>query len=590
MNKINQIKKIFLVFSALVVVFIIVNFLEKSKTSLVLKKENVKEKAVFSLFVNDEIIYSHTSGQDIYLFVPSYVKNSAMLLDESIEYFSIDGVEIHDKWDFDYNRMYLCSINDNGQLLEFNFMVMKSDFVNTIHIHTESGTMDNVWADKDYREAGVVSIYGAEGNLYFSGNLEYIKGRGNTSWDMEKKPYVIKLEEEAPLFGMDESKKWILLANAYESTKIAYKLSMDMAIEMGMDTTPECHWAELYLNGVYEGNYLIAEKIDSEMVDPKGQDLEHLTEELNGGNIQKNTLKYDNYKGVVVANQPEDISGTYIIEKDMTEYYDNEISGFITDDGNKFTIKCPENATIEQVSYIMEITQNVENMLKSNDEQLFEFFDIDSMAKRYLLDFVSGNADVGLNSVYFYKKQGDEVLYSGPVWDYDWALENIRFQSEDVITWFAYLENNEQFKQYCREVYIEVVRPYMVKLIEDGVDEYARTIASSFEMDRVRWMYVQFYYDSFDANVRYIKYFLCNKINELDAVYGITDQEKVEFVGTGEMRYIKVIFGEDEVIYEVPDGQLLNVDTTGWDRNGVMFDNLKPILENAVYEKYAEKQ
>ena len=47
-----------------------------------------------------------------------------------------------------------------------------------------------------------------------------LKGRGNTTFLKEKMPFQIKFPEKVDLFGMGKSKKWILLANYYDSTEV----------------------------------------------------------------------------------------------------------------------------------------------------------------------------------------------------------------------------------------------------------------------------------------------------------------------------------------------------------------------------------
>lgn len=42
--------------------------------------------------------------------------------------------------------------------------------------------------------------------------MEYIRGRGNSTWICDKKPYKIKLSKKADLFGMGKNKHWVLLA------------------------------------------------------------------------------------------------------------------------------------------------------------------------------------------------------------------------------------------------------------------------------------------------------------------------------------------------------------------------------------------
>ena len=48
--------------------------------------------------------------------------------------------------------------------------------------------------------------------------LDYIRGRGNSTWKAEKKPYRIKLENKTDVFGLGTNKHWVLLANAFDTT------------------------------------------------------------------------------------------------------------------------------------------------------------------------------------------------------------------------------------------------------------------------------------------------------------------------------------------------------------------------------------
>ncbi len=61
---------------------------------------------------------------------------------------------------------------------------------------------------------------------------------------------------------MGRAKKWCLLANLYDKTMLRNKLSYDFAAEIGMDYVSSCEFAELYLNGVYRGCYLLTEAVE----------------------------------------------------------------------------------------------------------------------------------------------------------------------------------------------------------------------------------------------------------------------------------------------------------------------------------------
>ena len=104
-------------------------------------------------------------------------------------------------------------------------------------------------------------------------------------------------------------------------------------------------------------------------------------------------------RGILAEDNPENISGGYLIEKDS--YYD-KIKGFVTEGGNGFSFKAPEYATKEQVDYIADYVQQIETIIFSNDDTLFGYIDLKFFILRYLLDEAVLNQDTGVTSMYFY--------------------------------------------------------------------------------------------------------------------------------------------------------------------------------------------
>src|SRR5699024_8117705 len=75
-------------------------------------------------------------------------------------------------------------------------------------------------SDKRIKFAGDMTIDGMGVYDDFEGRID-LRGRGNSTWGMPKKPYKIYLEEKAPLFGLAPYKKWILL-NEYLDGSMLY--------------------------------------------------------------------------------------------------------------------------------------------------------------------------------------------------------------------------------------------------------------------------------------------------------------------------------------------------------------------------------
>lgn len=65
--------------------------------------------------------------------------------------------------------------------------------------------------------------------------LDYIRGRGNTTWNTDKKPYKIKLKEPAPLLGLGANTQWGLLANYYDISLIRNRYTYWLGDRIGME-------------------------------------------------------------------------------------------------------------------------------------------------------------------------------------------------------------------------------------------------------------------------------------------------------------------------------------------------------------------
>ena len=91
--------------------------------------------------------------------------------------------------------------------------------------------------------------------------MEYIRGRGNSSWQADKKPYKIKLDKSTNLLGMGKNKHWILLANRFDPSLMRNRLMSYIGERMGLSYMPRMLPVDVVMNGVYLGSYLPTEQI-----------------------------------------------------------------------------------------------------------------------------------------------------------------------------------------------------------------------------------------------------------------------------------------------------------------------------------------
>lgn len=491
-------------------------------------------------------IHPWTDGEEMYLFLPSY-----FVWEETELFFSGDGNELNGEPV--RGGVSLGTIQEaqgysflDQEGLERQLYVQQSEHVGTVYIETSSGSMASVDADKEYGESGRILVYDADGNPNYEGHLSQIKGRGNVTWLAEKKSYGIKLEYEANLLGMGSSKKWILLNNVYDGTGLRNKLCLDLAKEVNLPFAVEAEWVDLYLNGSYNGNYLLCEKVE----------------------IGKNRIE------ISTESDTDDTASGYLLERNS--YYD-ALGKFKTTDGNPFTLSYPKEATEEQLSYISERVQMIEDLILAGEyEKAGAYLDWNSFFLRYLVDEAVLNQDTGVTSMYFYKDAEDELLYSGPVWDYDASLGSgsltsmlnyhviagrdlNSYRGDISLSWYSAMYDSDWFQDHIIELYRETVRPYLETLLSEKMDSYIETIEKSREMDGIRWRnrdYKTGHYTETDNELRYLKYFLEKRIHSLDEEWlGIKSETIGQ--GNGSFHTVRYISEKGTELVEVPDGDMI---------------------------------
>lgn len=317
---------------------------------------------------------------------------------------------------------------------DYKVVMIKESKTASVFIATESGTLDYIHAEKGNEEEGYIEIADSLGLTVYEGELE-IKGRGNSTWQMEKKPYNIKLGDKVNLFGMGKTKKWSLIANHGDASLIRNVLAYEAAERAGMPYTPQFTPVDVYINSDYMGSYLLTTRIGIDGSNVDIEDLEGETEDVNNADLDTYPQggDYGTYAGLLegtkkwyeIPNNPEDITGGYIIEMELANRYADEATGFVTTRSQPFTMKTPEYASKAQIEYISSYYQKVEDLIYNGTlaSELDEFVDVESLAQMYLINEWASNMDASLTSTYFYKPAGDK-LYGGPVWDFDIAFGN----------------------------------------------------------------------------------------------------------------------------------------------------------------------
>ncbi len=147
-------------------------------------------------------IYPFTPEQypeDHYIFLPSSTVLSETLIfydDANVLVLSAEGKEDTTLYSggnlsgIETGVIYHSSLfSSGGELLENGKMeFLRSSGLPAVYVSTESGSMENIYADKDHRERGKIYIEDDTGRIEYMGDLRYIKGHGNTTWGKKRNP------------------------------------------------------------------------------------------------------------------------------------------------------------------------------------------------------------------------------------------------------------------------------------------------------------------------------------------------------------------------------------------------------------------
>lgn len=274
------------------------------------------------------------------------------------------------------------------------------------------------------------TIYTYEGSIG-------IEIRGSSSQMFPKKSFAVETRDslgndlDVSLLGMPAESDWILNANYTDKTFLRNALSYHIANEMG-NYASRTRYCEVFINGMYQGLYVFMEKIKR---NANRVDISKLTENDTIGN---------------------DVTGGYILKVDKTTGSGSGgfLSNFPPYSGGQtpfILYDYPDDVTIkpQQGSYIQSFMDSFETVLNSplytdpiigykkyiNDSSFIDFF---------IANEISKNVDGYRISSYLHKKKitKGNLLYAGPIWDYDIAWGNADYYNGQFTTGWSYLFSN----------------------------------------------------------------------------------------------------------------------------------------------------
>ncbi len=358
-----------------------------------------------------------------------------------------------------------------------------------------------------------------------------IELRGNASQSFPKKSYNFETWDESgsdlktSLLGMPSESDWILNAAYIDKTLMRDPLVyfMSRSIDRWASRTIHC---ELVLNGVYQGVYILQEKIkrDKERVD--------ITKLAN------------------TDNQGEPLTGGYIYEVSQ--------SGEEFGERRRFIYPNWDVITPEQTAFIRKYDDDFREVMNSADfddpsSGYPAWIDVDSFIDEILLQEAAKNSDAYGFSSYFHKDRSGK-LKAGPAWDFDQALSNSTYNDgpnyeewnilkpiEETPAFWPKLFNEPVFRNRLGQRWIELrAGPFKTSRLTNFIDSVATLLNESQARNFSKWptLGTELFRSTpgfetrvtYPMEVNYMKTFFINRLSWMDenlsSVLGAGDEVK----------------------------------------------------------------
>ncbi|HTE30381.1 MAG TPA: CotH kinase family protein, partial [Chryseolinea sp.] len=266
----------------------------------------------------------------------------------------------------------------------------------------------------------------------FSGKIG-IEIRGSSSQMFPKKQFGIELRDDAgvegtaaSLLGMPEEEDWVLFAPYNDKSLMRDALAYSLGRKLGT-YAPRTRFCELVLNNVYQGVYVLIEKVKRDK-----------------NRVDINKLNPDEISG-------DNLTGGYIIKIDKTTGGTGEgwTSDYRPPHGSTQTIQFQyeypdaEDLVAEQKTYIQKYVKNFEDVLKgpSYDDPTdgyAKWIDINSFVDFFIMQELTMNVDGYRLSTFLHKKRDSDggKIFMGPIWDFNLGFGNANYcTSENTTGW-----------------------------------------------------------------------------------------------------------------------------------------------------------
>jgi len=260
----------------------------------------------------------------------------------------------------------------------------------------------------------------------FNGKIG-IEIRGSSSQMFPKKSYGFETKNsnlettDYPLLDMPKENDWILYAPYTDKTMIRDVLTYTLDAKLG-HWSPRCRFVELFLNGTYQGVYVLMEK------------------------IKRNKNRVNISKMKATDNSGENLTGGYIIKIDKItgsggEGWYSNYSNTLGKTFYQYEYPKADEITTLQESYIQTYVKMMENVLYNenfkNPGNYHEYLNDSTFIDFMIMNELSKNVDGYRLSAFLFKDRNG-LFNCGPIWDFNLGYGNADYYNGWIPAGFQY--------------------------------------------------------------------------------------------------------------------------------------------------------
>ena len=315
-----------------------------------------------------------------------------------------------------------------------------------------------------------------------------IKLRGRSSnFASQKKSYRIKFDSKRKILNFKgKDKKWSLIANHFDRSFLRNALAFKISELMQLKYTPRCQPVDLILNGNYQGNYYVCDKIE----------------------VGKNRVNIAKMESTDISEP--NITGGYLLQIGGSSggfgrqgRGNTQTNSFKTTKGITGSIEYPkkDEITPEQKAYISEKLNEFEDEIYNG---ILDSIDLESYSKYFLVEEFCGDPDNVFSSFYFTKERNDDKFYFGPVWDFDLAFDNDKrlnptsekpqfclYYGDSAGTTREFIKaliGNKNVMKYIKSTWEKLCDSVLNEtILQDFIDEKSQYIEESVKLNILKW-------------------------------------------------------------------------------------------------------